>query len=165
MKTEEMCAAPPFSIIEDLPEDLEQRTIRLFQVFQRIHHVNQTARFGITKGEFLTLSILREYQKKNSHQLGVCVSDIAKKQHVAKSQVSRTLRGLEENGLIERTSAKEDRRNTYVSLTPKGNQMLDDVKKNMERHYQKVMEKFGEDNMENLIGLCDKLVNIIEEES
>ena len=34
--------------------------------------------------------------------------------------MSRTLRGLEEKGYVERSVDKKDRRNTYISLTEKG---------------------------------------------
>lgn len=163
MEKEEMCV-PPFPIMEDLPVDMEKRTIQLIQVFQRIHRINFTAQLGISKGEFVTLTILAEFQKEHPKEEGVYVSYIAKKQGVANSQISRMLKGLEEEGLIGRKVAKEDRRNTYVFLTNHGNHVLEELKRKMEQHYCRVMERYGEKNMEELIRLFNELVNIMEEE-
>ena len=74
------------------------------------------------------------------------------------------LKRLEEEGLIGRKVAKEDRRNTYVFLTRHGNQVLEELKRKMEQHYCRVMERFGKENMEELIRLFNELVNIMEEE-
>lgn len=164
MKKEEMCM-PPFPIMEDLPEDMGKRTIRLMQVFHRLHKINLSDKLGISKGEFITLSILADYQKEHPKEEGVYVSYIAKKQCVANSQISRMLKALEEKGLIERKVAKEDRRNTYVFLTNHGNKVLEDVRQNIEQHYYRVMERFGEENMEELIRLCNEMANIMEEET
>lgn len=163
MEKEEMCM-PPFPIMEDLSMDMEKRTIRLLQVFQRIHRINFSAQLGISKGEFITLNILADYHKEHPKEEGVYVSYIAKKQGVANSQVSRMLKGLEEDGIIGRKVAKEDRRNTYVFLTNRGNQVLQEIKQRMEQHYCRVMERFGEENMEELIRLFNEMVNIMEEE-
>lgn len=163
MKKEEMCM-PPFSIMENLPEDVEKRTVRLLQVFQRVHRIHFFKKVEMSKGEFITLNILADYHKEHPDEEGVYVSYIAKKQCVANSQVSRMLKGLEEEGLIGRKIAKKDRRNTYVFLTNRGNQVLEDMKQSMEQHYCRVMERFGEKNMEELIRLCSEMADIMEEE-
>lgn len=163
MKKEDVCV-PPFPIIEELPEDMGKRTLRLLQVFQRLHRVNLAEKIGISKGEFITLQILADYHKEYPEEEGVYVSYIAKKQGVANSQISRLLKGLEEEGLIGRKVAKEDRRNTYVFLSDRGRQLLEDIKKRMESSYCQVMEKFGEENTEELIRLCTKIADIMEEE-
>lgn len=47
-------------------------------------------------------------------------SELAAKTKTLPPAVSRTLRGLEEKGYVERSVDKKDRRNTYISLTEKG---------------------------------------------
>ena len=45
--------------------------------------------------------------------------------------VSRTLRGLEEKGYVERSADKKDRRNTYISLTEQGWKKGEEVRDRM----------------------------------
>ncbi|MFC4651547.1 MarR family transcriptional regulator [Lactococcus nasutitermitis] len=55
------------------------------------------------------------------HTLGAArATDIAKNQKLALSTVTITLNRLEDKGYIKRERSKEDRRVTYIDLTPKG---------------------------------------------
>ena len=74
----------------------------------------------ISKGEFWALKIIQKATLQNESGCGVYVSTIAERLKVTPSAISRMLKGLEEKDLIERKVDKNDRRNTYVTLTEKG---------------------------------------------
>ena len=54
----------------------------------------------------------------------ITISELAKKTNVLPSAISRTIRGLEDKGYVERTINKNDRRNTYVEMTDRGNKSI-----------------------------------------
>ena len=51
------------------------------------------------------------------------ISLVASRQHVSVPTVSRCLKKLEDKGLIEKNGRADDRRGTYVSLTPRGEEV------------------------------------------
>ena len=54
----------------------------------------------------------------------ITISELAKKTNVLPSAISRTIRGLEDKGYVERTINKNDRRNTYVEMTDRGIEVI-----------------------------------------
>jgi DNA-binding MarR family transcriptional regulator len=80
------------------------------------------------------------------------------------SAVSRTLKSLEDQNLIERTVNKSDRRNTYIMLTEAGGQKRKEIEQRMEEFSKAVFERLDDDDMERLISYLDKLYQVAEEE-
>lgn len=83
---------------------------------------------------------------------GVKVSWLVKKSHVPAPAISRTLRSLEQKGFIERTADKEDRRNTFVSLTEAGAAVNREIDSIMEGFADAVFGNMGEETMQKLNG-------------
>lgn len=83
---------------------------------------------------------------------GVKVSWLVKKSHVPAPAVSRTLRTLEQKGFIERTVDKEDRRNTFVSLTEVGFSINREIDNIMEGFADAVFGNMGEETMQKMNG-------------
>jgi DNA-binding MarR family transcriptional regulator len=75
--------------------------------------------FGLTHEQFNVLRIL-----KGKHPEQMCVKDIAGRMIEKNSNVPRILDRLEEKKLIERTQGAEDARQTVMSLTEQGIQLL-----------------------------------------
>ena len=78
--------------------------------------------------------------------------------------VSRMLNSIEGKGLITRTVNVKDRRNTYVCLTPAGEQVLADSTQNMEQLRKQMIQRMGHDDVCRLIELWNKLAGIMEDE-
>ena len=57
--------------------------------------------------------------------------------------VSQILNSLEEKGLIERKMDRNDRRVVYASLTPKGNQLLEDVMSCFSKFMDRIVDGLG----------------------
>ena len=71
---------------------------------------------GVSEIEFKTMSAISRISKSGD----VKVSDIARYLELSAPAVSRTMKALEEKEYIERQTDKQDRRNTFVKLTTKG---------------------------------------------
>ena len=75
--------------------------------------------FGLTHEQFNVLRIL-----KGKHPEQMCVKDIAGRMIEKNSNVPRILDRLEEKKLIERAQGAEDARQTVMSLTEQGIELL-----------------------------------------
>jgi DNA-binding MarR family transcriptional regulator len=75
--------------------------------------------FGLTHEQFNVLRIL-----KGKHPEQMCVKDIAGRMIEKNSNVPRILDRLEEKKLIERSQGAEDARQTVMSLTEQGIELL-----------------------------------------
>ena len=78
--------------------------------------------------------------------------------------VSRTLRGLEEKGYVERSVDKKDRRNTYISLTEKGWKKGEEVRDRMHDFGCSVMSQLKEEDVDQLVAYLDRIYEIAEKE-
>ncbi len=78
--------------------------------------------------------------------------------------ISRTLKGLEERGYVERNVNKNDRRNTYVELTEAGRQLTEEARQTMSDFGKSVMSQVDEADMKRLISYLDNIYHIAEKE-
>ena len=130
--------------------------------FRKLHL--KGALFDMSHFEFCTLktiSMCEEEGDKNGEK--VKVSMISNKMHMNNTAVSRSLKALEADGLIERTVNTKDRRVTYVSLTDKGHKKLDEAKK-AEEASNAVFNQIDNSQMEQLIELLNKIYDISAKE-
>lgn len=119
---------------------------------------------NISKGEFWALKMIQKATLKSESDCGVYVSTIAEHLKVTPSAISRMLKGLEEKELIERKVNKNDRRNTYVTLTEKGEMVARKVEAEVNELTNNVILAMGEEDSKTLIVLFNKLVDVMEAE-
>ena len=91
-------------------------------------------------------------------------SELAAKTKTLPPAVSRTLRGLEEKGYVERNVDKKDRRNTYISLTEKGWKKGEEVRDRMQDFGCSVMSQLKEEDIDQLVAYLDRIYEIAEKE-
>lgn len=120
-------------------------------------------RFGdmladMTKNDGMTLMAIAHFEELNGGVL--TVSELAERIHAKSSAVSRTLKSLEDAGLVERTVNKNDRRNTYVTLTEKGMDRRNEVSREMDDFGQAVFRQMGEEDMQKLNAYLKELYEI-----
>lgn len=94
----------------------------------------------------------------------ITVSELAKKTNVLPSAISRTIRGLEDKGYVERTINKNDRRNTYVEMTDRGIEVMQEVKETMHNFGEAVLSKFDEDELSQLVAYLNNIYDIAKKE-
>ena len=135
-----------------------------FEAFHRFRKLDITSMFPELSGsDFRTLMTI-ECVGKEKEGKGVRVSELAQKMRVATPAASRTLRGLEERGMIERSVDTEDRRNTYVFLTQKGKKVLANAERIMNDFSNAVFERLDEEKMERLIAYLKEVYEVSAQE-
>lgn len=132
----------------------------------------------VSQGEFMMLGAIwhetmgkqeledpiQERLRKECQMQGVPVSGLTRHLGGSKSATSKMLHGLEEKGYIERILSKRDKRQIYITLTEQGKEMLKRVQGKMDESAKRVIERFGEEDTEQLLMLLEKFLVIVEEE-
>ena len=117
----------------------------------------------MTKVDFMTLMEI-SHLNCGEEKKKVTTSVLAEKMQAKPSAISRTLKGLEEKGLIERSVNRADRRNTYVELTEQGKQVIKDCKSDLDEVMLAVYAKMEPEDIRRLIGYLNEIYLIAKEE-
>jgi DNA-binding MarR family transcriptional regulator len=104
--------------LEDL---IAVRVVRIAEVVARLATQTIEARVGLRNTDLRILNLLDRTD-------GVSVNEIARRAHVDKAWVSRSLRHLESAGLVTRGGVKRDSRFTVIKLAAKGRTKLAQVR-------------------------------------
>ncbi|BCJ07242.1 MULTISPECIES: homoprotocatechuate degradation operon regulator HpaR [unclassified Pseudomonas] len=107
----------------------------------------------LTEQQWRVIRILRQQGELESHQL----ADLA---CILKPSMSGVLKRLERDGLVGRRKSPEDQRRIFISLTVRGQQAFLAMSEEMERNYQEIQRQFGEDKLEQLMGLLNELKKV-----
>lgn len=119
----------------------------------------------ISHGDFCVLKTINDCSRCSENREGkVKVSDIAKAAMLPPPTVSRSLRGLEIKELVARTVDQDDRRNTFVEITPKGGALLKEIEAIMNSFAEAVFGNLGEETMGKLNRYLGKLVEVSKAE-
>lgn len=136
----------------------------LIKTMHRFRRINTGMMFGkLSRGEFFTLEILRCQGAEGTVQ-GIYVFELAEKLEVSPPAVSRMLRNMEEQGWIQRVVEQRDRRNTRVLMTPQGEKILKTAGVLLRGFSDNVVETMGEEELETLLRLWNRLIDTIESE-
>lgn len=117
----------------------------------------------MTKGDCMTLMAIDHFNREKETGI-LTISELAEKMHTQVSAVSRTLKNLEDRGLIERTVNRADRRNTYVALSPQGKETWKKMEKAMGEFATAVLSRIREEDLEKLISYLEELYQVAAEE-
>ena len=115
---------------------------------------------GISEIEFKTMSAISRISKSGD----VKVSDIARYLELSAPAVSRTMKSLEEKEYIERHTDKQDRRNTFVKLTAKGEKQLKAWMKVFEEFSEAIFARLGDEKSNQLLEDLEAFVKASKEE-
>ena len=96
---------------------------------------------------------------------GITVTQLAHRLSISNPAASKMLRGLEEKGYIRRLPDPEDRRITYIALSPEGSQILDRARRQADQLADNLVSRMGKEEMEELFRLCRKLADLMEEDT
>lgn len=124
-------------------------------VMNRFHNLNLFAMLPLSRHDYMVLFTIQCLQKK--YEARLTVSAVAHEMGVAQPAVSRALRGLEALEMIQREVSREDRRNTYVALTPKGITTIQEAHHVLDVFHQGVRERFSMEEMEQMLTLLKRL--------
>lgn len=115
---------------------------------------------GVSEIEFKTMSAISRISKSSD----VKVSDIARYLELSAPAVSRTMKALEEKEYIERQTDKQDRRNTFVKLTKKGEEQQKAWMKSFEEFSEAIFARLGDEKSNQLLEDLEAFVKASKEE-
>jgi DNA-binding MarR family transcriptional regulator len=104
--------------LEDL---VAVRIVRIAEVMTRLATQTIEATVGLRNTDLRLMNLLDGTE-------GVTVNEIARRAHVDKAWVSRSLRHLEKSGLVTRRTNRKDSRLTVVELSAQGRALLEQVR-------------------------------------
>lgn len=92
------------------------------------------------------------------------LTDISDKMQITIRQASKMISGLKDRGLVKWVHDGNGSEGTYVTITESGRQLFLQQEKMIKEFYEKVIEKFGEDNLVQLLNLMKQLETYMESE-
>jgi DNA-binding MarR family transcriptional regulator len=105
----------------------------------------------LSKGRFIVLHIIYQATLTEEQPQSVSVSAIAERMQISLPSLSRMLRTLERQGLIERFPDPVDRRNTLVNLTEDGQQLHQHAAAIASEYIDLMTDELGADHLRLLI--------------
>ena len=148
-----MAAINSESLIEYIKE-LDTVFSRLIYRVRVLH--NRYTVDEITDTQYVVLRALRKAPCNTSflaHMLGVTLS-----------AVTALINRLHRMGLVTRERQEEDRRQVWISITPKGMQVLKDVEDRRNLLLAVYLSRVPEEEREQLLELLKKAVNLFDQE-
>lgn len=136
------------------------RIIRLAEVFTRLAKIGVEQPWNLRNTDLRILNTLDGAES-------VAISEIARRTHVDKAWISRSVRELEKNGLIEKRVDPKDSRVSLAALTPKGRALLEEIRPHVTVAEGQVLEGIKEANfkrdlnrlLENAEAILEKAEN------
>ena len=109
------------------------RIVRIAEVVTRLATQTIEATVGLRNTDLRILNLL-------DRTAGVAVNEIARRAHVDKAWISRSLRQLETDGLVIRSSLQQDSRVSVITLTARGKALLNQVRPLADAHEARLLE-------------------------
>lgn len=120
------------------------------------------------QGEFMMLGAIhgcmKEAYNKDNNSMGISVSELSEKTHATRPAVSKMLTSLEDKGYIKRTTSPIDRRVIYITLTEKGQSIIDEALQTMYQVMDNAFQSLGKEDSKELIALMRKLSDALNEQ-
>lgn len=108
---------------------------------------------GLTEQQWRIIRILRQSGEMEIHQL-------ASQACILKPSMTGVLSRMERDGVVRRWKSTQDQRRVFVGLTEQGQQCFVSMSEDMERNYQRILEQFGAEKLQQLLELLGELKQI-----
>ena len=140
---------------------MEDAYEKLFHAMHQFKKLNVSSIIsGLSNSEFNAMGAILAMGENGQ----ITTTELAVKTRTLPPAVSRTLRGLEEKGYVERKTDTKDRRNTYVSLTEKGWEKAGEIKETMHDFGTSVISQMSGEELELMVRNLNKIYEISEKE-
>jgi DNA-binding MarR family transcriptional regulator len=126
--------------------------------YMKNFNINGKGDFELTERQFEILITLKILENGT-------VSDLEERLHVTSSSLSTTISKMVNLGYIERSfpQGQEDRRKTYLHITKKGINIIEDIHKKLIQAIDYFYENLNEDQKNSFSEGVDKLVQIFDD--
>lgn len=131
-----------------------------FDNLEEFRKINLAGMFpGLSQGDLCMMKTMYE------HLLGEApmrVSDIVEKLRIPPPAVSRSLKGMEQKGWINRRVDENDRRNTFVEFTAAGELLSSEIEIKMGDLADAVFAEIGEETFRQLNAYMQQLIEVTQ---
>lgn len=118
----------------------------------------------LSPAEFSLIDTIVTY-KKTHDKRDITVNEIAQDMEISAPAVSKSLKSLENRGIISRVTSESSRRNTFVHITESGIEIYEKNMEVMGRLVDKILSSFTEKEIEQMIAVSKKINMILDEET
>lgn len=119
----------------------------------------------VTIPEYIVLHIIESESRKTTIYSGrTYLKDLSEKMQLTIRQTSNMISNLKNRGLVLWSHDGDGSEGTYVTITDMGKRLLDEQEKNLKNYYGKVIQKFGKQNLINLLQLMKQLDTVMSSE-
>lgn len=131
---------------------------KLIVLRDKIHEYtkNEFKEFGITYGNYVTLSIIYEHP-------GITQAKLAELNHKDKNVIVQTIDKLEKNQYVQRVRDEKDRRAYTLQMTPDGEAVINCSQQIVANGEKKLLQRLTEKEQQQFMALLDKLYGEKEE--
>ena len=99
------------------------------------------------------------------HQDGLEHSELSVRCYLLMPSLTRIVKNLEARQLVVRKIVKSDQRRSALYLSREGKRLFRLIEPKSVERYDAIAAKFGADNLEQLYGLLDDLVAVLDDEA
>lgn len=93
----------------------------------------------------------------------VISGDLAKSMNVSTSRIAGLLKRMEQSGLITRQNSSKDARRTVVEITPKGVDLINEMKEQTHEKIELLLERISREELDTYIRISHKIREVMEE--
>jgi DNA-binding MarR family transcriptional regulator len=138
-------------------QDMVKRLLVIMGMIRKvnIHRLNIA---GLNKSEYIMLTSIGEQAVPECGMSG-----LSSRHNISRPAISQMIGILEKKGLVERRVDGRDRRVVRISVTEAGEKTLKLANSEFERFLHRVVEKLGENDVNELIRLGTRLYRVLEE--
>lgn len=112
--------------------------------------------------EYIALQNISEIGKESAIYSGrTYLKDLAESMHLTIRQTSKMVGNLKDRGLLVWSHDGDGSEGTYVTITESGEALLGEHEASLREYYKKVIGKFGEDNLIQLLQLMKQLDTVM----
>lgn len=135
---------------------------KIFQAMQRLKKISFTEDMigELSHSEFAMMNLIKHNTEEGK---GVKISTLSNLLKISSPAVSQMINVLEDKEYVERGTTKNDRRVVYVQLTKAGETCLEEVLQSCYRAANKILGRMGDEDIQTLLRLLDKLYFIVED--
>lgn len=124
--------------------DLAQRTMDIIPLVMRVMSAEMRASEHTPAASHVPLLGTLQYRSYT-------LSELAEAHSVSAPTMSSTISTLEERGWVQRERSTEDRRIVWVSITPEGRRVLDNIQHHVIKRIAALLEHLSDEDKERLI--------------
>lgn len=114
--------------------------------------------------EYIALQYIALEEASNIYSGRTYLKDLADKLQMTMRQISKMVEKLRDAGYVLWSHDGNGSEGTYVTITESGQSMLRKQEEMLKKYYGKVFEKFGKDNLIQLLQLMKQLETIMSSE-